>query len=93
MRASWACCDRRAVLINTARGAIVDQEALIAALQGDRLWGAGLDVFPQEPEVDPRLLEHPRVVVTPHIADYQPERLRRAHRGRRRRPRAVFAPR
>ena len=59
-------------MINTARGAIVDTEALIAALQRDRLWGAGLDVFPQEPEVDPRLLEHPRVVVTPHIADYQP---------------------
>lgn len=62
-----------AVLINTARGAIVDQEALLAALHDDRLWGAGLDVFPHEPEVDPRLLEHPRVVVTPHIADYQPE--------------------
>ena len=61
-----------AILINTARGAIVDQDALIAALQGDRLWGAGLDVFPQEPQVDPRLLEHPRVVVTPHIADNQP---------------------
>jgi glyoxylate reductase len=61
-----------AILINTARGAIVDQSALIAALQGDRLWGAGLDVFPQEPQVDPRLLEHPRVVVTPHIADNQP---------------------
>ena len=30
-------------------------------------------MFPHEPEVDPRLLEHPRVVVTPHIADYQPE--------------------
>ena len=62
-----------AVLINTARGAIVDTEALVAALQGDRLWGAGLDVFPNEPEVDPRLLEHPRVVVTPHIADHSPE--------------------
>jgi glyoxylate reductase len=62
-----------AVLINTARGAIVDTDALLAALGSDRLWGAGLDVFPQEPEVDPRLLEHPRVVVTPHIADYQPE--------------------
>jgi glyoxylate reductase len=61
-----------AILINTARGAIVDFDALIAALQGDRLWGAGLDVFPQEPQVDPRLLEHPRVVVTPHIADNQP---------------------
>ena len=61
-----------AVLINTARGAIVDNEALVAALQEDRLWGAGLDVFPEEPKVDPRLLEHPRVVVTPHIADNQP---------------------
>jgi glyoxylate reductase len=61
-----------AILINTARGAIVDSDALIAALQGDRLWGAGLDVFPQEPQVDARLLEHPRVVVTPHIADNQP---------------------
>ncbi len=61
-----------AVLINTARGAIVDNEALVAALQADRLWGAGLDVFPEEPKVDPRLLEHPRVVVTPHIADNQP---------------------
>ncbi len=61
-----------AVVINTVRGAIVDSDALIAALQGDRLWGAGLDVFPLEPQVDPRLLEHPRVVVTPHIADNQP---------------------
>jgi phosphoglycerate dehydrogenase-like enzyme len=61
-----------AVLINTARGAIVDTDALIAALEADRLWGAGLDVFPHEPEVDPRLLEHPRVVLTPHIADNQP---------------------
>jgi phosphoglycerate dehydrogenase-like enzyme len=61
-----------AVLINTARGAIVDTDAMITALEGDRLWGAGLDVFPHEPEVDPRLLEHPRVVMTPHIADNQP---------------------
>ncbi len=61
-----------AILVNTARGAIVDADALIAALQADRLWGAGLDVFPHEPEVDPRLLGHPRVVVTPHIADNQP---------------------
>ncbi len=61
-----------AVLINTARGAIVDNEAMIAALQADRLWGAGLDVFPDEPKVDQRLLEHPRVVLTPHIADNQP---------------------
>ena len=69
-----------AVVINTARGAIVDSEALLAALREDRLWGAGLDVFPNEPEVDPRLLEHPRVVVTPHIADYQPRSTARSPR-------------
>jgi glyoxylate reductase len=56
-----------ACLINTARGDLVDQEALIAALERGHLGGAGLDVYPQEPAVDPRLLQIPNVMTLPHI--------------------------
>jgi len=54
-------------LINTARGELIDQEALIAALQAGALGGAGLDVYPDEPKVDKRLLAHPNVMTLPHI--------------------------
>jgi len=54
-------------LINTARGDLVDQEALIAALEAGALGGAGLDVYPDEPNVDKRLLAHPNVMTLPHI--------------------------
>ena len=54
-------------LINTARGDLVDQEALIAALESGRLGGAGLDVYPHEPAVDPRLLRIANVMTLPHI--------------------------
>ena len=56
-----------ACLINTARGDLVDQEALIAALAGGQLGGAGLDVYPHEPDVDARLLAIPNVMTLPHI--------------------------
>lgn len=56
-----------ASLINTARGELVDQEALIAALESGHLAGAGLDVYPEEPKVDPRLIRHPNVMTLPHI--------------------------
>jgi glyoxylate reductase len=55
-----------AILINTARGAIIDQQALINALEGGRLGAAGLDVFENEPCVPERLLRN-NVVVAPHI--------------------------
>lgn len=56
-----------ACLINTARGDLVDQEALIEALEEGRLMGAGLDVYPDEPHVDQRLIDHPNVMTFPHI--------------------------
>ena len=56
-----------ALLVNTARGPVVDTDALVRALQEDRIAGAALDVFEDEPAVDPRLLELEQVVLTPHL--------------------------
>lgn len=54
-------------LINTARTGIVDEEALVGALEAGRLAGAGLDVWQHEPGIDPRLLALPNVVMLPHM--------------------------
>jgi len=67
-----------AVLVNTARGGLVDYDALYRALAGGRLRGAGLDVFESEP-VNPAhpLLQLPNVFVTPHVAWFTSETLQR----------------
>jgi len=56
-----------AYLVNTARGPIVDEEALVEALRARRIAGAGLDVYEQEPAVHPDFLTMDHVVLTPHI--------------------------
>jgi glyoxylate reductase len=56
-----------AVLVNTARGPVIDENALVDALEAGRLYAAGLDVFDGEPAVNPRLLAAPRTTLLPHV--------------------------
>jgi glyoxylate reductase len=65
-----------AVLVNTARGPVVDEEALAIALEQGTIFGAGIDVYEREPEVHPRLLAAPHAVLLPHIGSAT-ERTRR----------------
>jgi glyoxylate reductase len=56
-----------AILVNTARGGVVDENALIEALTAGRIFAGALDVYVNEPAIDPRLLTCPRLVLAPHI--------------------------
>ena len=56
-----------AVVVNTARGAVVDDDALIAALSSGKLFAAGLDVFNGEPNIDPRYRELDNTFLLPHV--------------------------
>jgi len=59
---------KTAVLINASRGPVVDEAALVTALQQKEIWGAGLDVFENEPAIAPGLAELNNVVLVPHVA-------------------------
>jgi glyoxylate reductase len=65
--ARLATMKRSAILVNTSRGGCVDEAALIDALRGGRIFAAALDVYAHEPEIDPRLVDCPRLVLAPHI--------------------------
>ncbi|MCJ7817673.1 MAG: hypothetical protein MUP60_02380, partial [Candidatus Thorarchaeota archaeon] len=59
---------KTAFLINTARGGVVDEKALLNALNDGEIAGAALDVFESEPPKDWQLVKHPKLVATPHLA-------------------------
>jgi lactate dehydrogenase-like 2-hydroxyacid dehydrogenase len=71
------CMKSTAYLINTARGAIVDERALVRALDDRTIAGAGLDVFEDEPAVHPGLIASDRVVLAPHLGSATRETRRR----------------
>ena len=66
-RAELAAMKPTAVLVNTARGPVVDEEALAEALEQGVIFAAGIDVYEREPAVNPRLLAAPGAVLLPHI--------------------------
>jgi len=73
-----ARCKRGALLINTARGGLLDEAAVLRALESGQLDAAGLDVFAQEPPArDHALVHHPRVLATPHVAAFTHESIHR----------------
>ena len=77
-REELAAMKKTAVLVNTARGAIVNEAELIVALEQKEIAGAGLDVFEKEPiDTNNRLLKLDNVVLTPHVAYKTEEALNR----------------
>ena len=61
------------VIINTARGPIIDEQALVDALESGKVWSCGLDVYENEPAVHPGLVAHPRAMLLPHLGTYTVE--------------------
>ncbi|KAJ5574838.1 2-hydroxyacid dehydrogenase [Penicillium hetheringtonii] len=55
------------VIVNTARGALMDEKALVAAIDSGKVGSAGLDVYEEEPKIEPGLVSNPRVMLLPHI--------------------------
>ncbi len=64
----FALMKKTTFLVNTARGGVIDEKALLKALNDNEIAGAALDVFENEPPLDWELVKHPRLVATPHLA-------------------------
>lgn len=55
------------VIVNTARGGVMDEDALVSALDVGKVWSVGLDVYQQEPNIHPGLVSNPHVCLLPHM--------------------------
>jgi glyoxylate reductase len=64
---------RGVVIVNTARGAVMDEDALVKALQRRQVLSCGLDVFEDEPKVHPGLIANPHVMLLPHMGTWTVE--------------------
>jgi D-3-phosphoglycerate dehydrogenase len=58
------------VVVNTARGAVMDEAALVDALDSGKVFSAGLDVFEEEPKIHPGLIRNPNVLLVPHMGTW-----------------------
>jgi D-3-phosphoglycerate dehydrogenase / 2-oxoglutarate reductase len=74
-REAFSAMDEESVIVNTARGAVIDTEALAAALEEGEIRSAGLDVLPEEPPEESPLVGRDDVVLTPHVGWYSEESL------------------
>ena len=61
------------IIVNTSRGPIINEDALVDALNTGKAWSCGLDVYENEPLVHPDLLAHPRAMLLPHLGTYTVE--------------------
>jgi glyoxylate reductase len=61
------------VITNTARGAVIDEDALVKALDSGLVWSCGLDVYEEEPKIHPGLVANPNVMLLPHMGTWTVE--------------------
>ena len=61
------------VIVNTARGAVMDEDALVKALDSGKVWSCGLDVYEEEPKIHTGLIANPHVLLVPHMGTWTVE--------------------